>query len=548
MATNEPAIEHPTDAHGRKLVWTFGANDHIEELQADKIKDFKPSGSFFNDFQCLSAKCGIAMHPGFAPPRKQTSGGKPSTQATPENASQNPASNLSLHAILVGRAAMLIFRQVIPTSLHIEVLRLTSCCLDVECLGLLRAGLTEACSVAVLQLDWNPVEVPVDAVAVKTAFEAGQMQEIDELEKKRERQQAERTLRTFGEILASRFGDIASAMKALRLSAIKDRMHHEATAGIEPFPLALWIDAFHDVLGKGTAEAERIFSILDDPRYDGGDGFVAFSCLEDALQNLPALEQEEEANDPISKSFAAFVDAGSPLDVVSFRHCGLSRLECLSISRAFGQSQHLRALNLWGNDICDHGVAALAEALEVYYGLQFLGLGHNMVTHVGLESLCVPLGFSRIEDKTQADQVQKDIKERMKERDKRMKNPPVAKKDIHGNDRYIPEFPMSTCESQTDESGEYWLWGRNLTLKTLNLEHNPITDATAVMRLQPWGVGTMLLRGVPCAAELSQLFAEVEAKRTADTETAEEDPTEDKKRDSQGGQSPLGPGWTFMFQ
>merc|ERR1719201_1046560 len=96
----------------------------------------------------------------------------------------------------------------------------------------------------------------------------------------------------------------------------------------------------------------------------------------------------------------------------------------------------------------------------------------------------------------------------MKELEKRKKSPPVPKKDLHGGDRYLPDFHMPTIEANSDEAGDYWLWGRNMTLKTLNLEHNPITDAAVVMKLQPGGVGEIHLKGVPCAEELSKLLAE----------------------------------------
>jgi len=402
--------------------------------------------------------------------------------------------------------------------------------------------------VAVLQLDWNPVEVPIDAVALKTAYEANQKQDIDMLEEKREQQQAERTLRAFGEILTSRFGDVPAGMKALQRAVIKDRPHHEATAGMEPFPLAAWADAFHIVLNKGTAEADRIFSIIDGPLYGTGDGFVSFDSLATVLEGLQPLSQEEEAADPIGKAFGAFVDGTSPLDVVSFRNCSLGRLECMAIGRALGTSLHLRAINLWGNSICDLGAAALAQSFEVYYGLQFLGLGRNLVTHVGLEKLCEPLGFSRLTDKAQADQITKEGKEKMKEREKKMKNPPVPRKDMNGNDRYLPEFYIPTCEPQSDAAGDFWLWGRNMTLKTLNMEHNPIADAASVMNLQPMGVGDLLLRGVPCAEELSQLYAEAIKPPEADAEDpSQAEDTKDKSQEASGQRVPA-TGWRFIFR
>lgn len=243
MSSGDGVSELLTDAYGKKLTWEYGRNDHIEELPADRLKEFKPTNNFRTDYASLSSGCGIVVHPGFVPPPPASGkGGRPpgGKRPTPDNdpdvGPDNGGPVLTLHSILVGRAAMLVFRHIIPTSSHIEVLRLTSCCLDIESVGLLRAGLTESCSIAVLQLDWNPVEVPVDVAALRTAFEAGQKEEIDEIEKKREQLQAERILRSFGEMLTSRFGDVPTAMKAIHRAAIKDRLHHEATAGVEPFP------------------------------------------------------------------------------------------------------------------------------------------------------------------------------------------------------------------------------------------------------------------------------------------------------------------------
>jgi len=544
----ELADERPTDASGRRLIWTYGNNDHMDELPADKLKEFKATGSFRADFACLSAKCGIVTHPGFAPLERNS-------RLTPDNGADKAkeGSVLTLHSILVGRAAMLTFKHALATSLHLEVIRLTSCCLDAEALGMLRAGMTEACSVAVLQIDWNPVELPVDAVAFKAAFEAGQPVEIDALEQKRERQQEERSLRAFGEMLTSRFGDIATAMKAFHRAVIADRMQHEATAGIEPFPLSTWADAFHTVLGKNTAEAESIFSIIDGPHFGNGDGLSSFDSLETILQDLPPAVAEADAADPVGKAFGAFVDGSSPLDVVSFRHCNLGRLECVALGSSLGHSTHLRGLNLWGNNICDLGVAALAESFEVYYGLQFLGLGRNSITQVGLETLCAPLGFTRVDAKAQADQILKDIKDKGKDAGKgkdKKGAPPVVKKDRSGADRYLPEAYTPTCEQFSDAAGEYWLWGRNMTLKTLNLEHNPITDAAAVMRLQSGGVGEILLKGVPCAEELSRLLAEAASQRAAASPKPEGDPAlaeADQKAEAPDPREEAS-GWRFILR
>jgi len=543
---------YATDAYGRKLIWTYGANDSIEELPAEKLKDFKATGSFRSDFASLSGKCGIAVHPGFVPPPPAKASSAKSKESRPNKSpvpdepvpEKQESSVIAVQATLIGRGPMLVLRHVITTSLHIEVLRLTSCCIDFDAIMLLRASLTEACSVAVLQLDWNPLEVPVDSPAVKLALEAGSRQDIDALEQTRERQQADRTLRAFGELMAARCGDVARAMKAIQIEAVKDKPQYEETAGVEPFPLSKWMDAFHVVLNVGAAETDQIFSIIDGPFYGTGDGLASFHALESTIQGLPPLEAEDEANDPVGKAFGAFVDATSPLDVVSFRHCSIGRLDCVAISKAMSQSYHLRGLNLYGNKICDGACAVLAESFEIYQGLEFLGLGRNLVTHVGLERLCEPLGFTRIDDKAEAENVQKDIAAKSKEKPKAV---PAAKKDRHGVERYMPKPQLPTCEQKADESGDFWLWGRNLILQTLVLEHNPITDAAAVMKLQPMGVGEIQLRGIPCADELNTLI-DAAAAATSGAGDADSPVADDAPPPAAGAKDFPLPGWKLRFK
>jgi hypothetical protein len=65
----EPAVEESSET-GQRIVWNFGFNDFVEELPADKLKDFKPTGTFAADFSALSARCGVMLHPGFAPPAR----------------------------------------------------------------------------------------------------------------------------------------------------------------------------------------------------------------------------------------------------------------------------------------------------------------------------------------------------------------------------------------------------------------------------------------------------------------------------------------------
>ena len=77
----------------------------------------------------------------------------------------------------------------------------------------------------------------------------------------------------------------------------------------------------------------------------------------------------------VGAAFAAFVDSTSVLEFVSFRHCRLSRLETQCVAKSLSTCQHLRALNLWDNNIDDRGAAALGDAL-----------GHNFGLHMVTES------------------------------------------------------------------------------------------------------------------------------------------------------------------
>ena len=52
-------------------------------------------------------------------------------------------------------------------------------------------------------------------------------------------------------------------------------------------------------------------------------------------------------------------------------------MELPAIGACLATAVHLRALNLWGNKICDEAAGHLAGALEANFGLQFLGLGRR---------------------------------------------------------------------------------------------------------------------------------------------------------------------------
>merc|ERR1711971_981016 len=208
--------------------------------------------------------------------------------------------------------------------------------------------------------------------------------------------------------------------------------------------------------------------------------------------------------DPLAAAFAGFLSAPCILEIVSFGSCRIGHLEMVAMSQAFKSYQHLRALNLWGNRVCDNCCTLIAEALEGYSGLACIGLGRNVVTHVGLSRLCNAL-VKRVDTAKEADAVKKTIKDQMAQREKLQKKPPDPKKDGLGRERYVAPLQVDVIEDRHDpNTGEtYWLNFRNMTLKTINVEDNPISDIGEIKRLSLLGTGgNLILRGTPCAPEL----------------------------------------------
>merc|ERR1712048_1373723 len=92
----------------------------------------------------------------------------------------------------------------------------------------------------------------------------------------------------------------------------------------------------------------------------------------------------------------------------------------------------------------------------------------------------------------------------------------------------MPETHIDTIEEAKDENtgSSMWIWGRSCVLKILNLEQNPITDVPTVLRLLPYGCGDLVLRGVPCAQELTEAITlrdSVAAPRSSPSEEAPAD-------------------------
>lgn len=489
--TPEPQVLAPPGKRPPRGLWRCSSNDHIDKLPTEKIALFKPSGNLREDFLGLCTICGVVPHPAFSPPRTDVI----------EDEDKRPGPLISVQAFFFDHCSIDILRLVLPSAHHLETIRLSGCKLDIDMLVMLRSGLTDASTVTTVHIDWNPVELPPDVVAMRPGLGEDV---VDEFEQKRERLQKERRLRVFGELLGYP-RDVETAL-------LKVAQKHTPSVPdlLEVLDSKMWSQAFLDALGFAVDDSGEAFDILDSHPFGRGERLLWLGRLKEALSALPRISVEEEANDPVGAAFAGFADASCVLEFVSFRHCALSRVEAQCLGTALSGSQHLRALNLSGNRIEDRGAAALGDALEHNFGLQCLSLAHNWVTEIGLESLCQHLGVRWIA-KTEADKVLKRIKEQTKERDKREKEKekskaPTLKVDANGRPRYTPQPQIEQLEERMEiQSGvekKCWVHRRNVVLNVLNLERNRIADAEVVKRLQPSGVGDLVLRNNPCVPRL----------------------------------------------
>merc|ERR1719217_1059621 len=215
--------------------------------------------------------------------------------------------------------------------------------------------------------------------------------QLDNLERDRDKRDAQRRLRIFRELLLSTFGSLDAAFEQLKASKLAGDTG-ELTA-------TQWNELLEEKVKIQATESIELFDHLDGMHFGQGDGKVELMRVKQqlSLAELPNLSEEEEMQDPIGAAFAAFVNGTSVLENISFRYCDLGRIEGRQIGEAMKANQHLRTLNLYGNRICDGGVELIAEALEQHYALHYLGLGKNRVTHEGLRLICKGLGATRID-------------------------------------------------------------------------------------------------------------------------------------------------------
>eukprot|EP00445_Apocalathium_hangoei_P000966 CAMPEP_0203841312 /NCGR_PEP_ID=MMETSP0359-20131031/1310_1 /ASSEMBLY_ACC=CAM_ASM_000338 /TAXON_ID=268821 /ORGANISM="Scrippsiella Hangoei, Strain SHTV-5" /LENGTH=548 /DNA_ID=CAMNT_0050755699 /DNA_START=96 /DNA_END=1742 /DNA_ORIENTATION=- len=494
--------------------WSYGVNSHIKDELPDEAKAFKGSGSFRADFAALAKQCRVVAHTAFLPMRPAAAAAD-AVEAEAESPAED--AQLSAQSIMLDRPTVQVLRHAMSATTSLKVLRLSSCRLDAEMLRLLRLGLSETCTVARLQLDWNPLQVPHEnpSEARRIAAE-GSTEERAAVAKR----QHERRLREIAERTEARASAAAVAPSTSGEAVVNVELGAALLAAAEaedpgaPGKVldkqrdrSVWSELCNRMLRMPLEEAEELFEILNSTGFGKADGRVPLRRFEKAAAAArEAAAGVDESTDQVAAAFTCVIDATSPLEVVSFRCCNIARIEAQAFGRALAApSPHLKALNLWGNYICDRGAEALGKAFEANFGLQFLGLGKNLVTHIGLQHLCRALGVRRLTEKAEADPIMKQLKDLTKDRDKKMKGF-VPKVDGSGRERYNPGIYIPTCEEFKDAAGKpYWLHVRNVALKTMVLDHNPIMDAQAVWSLQPYGCGELVLRDTPCVEALKHL-------------------------------------------
>jgi hypothetical protein len=524
-----------------RQIWIYGINDHLETPVPEQVKGFDASGIFRTDFAGLCEKYGIVPHTALGPPRVEVEG-------------KNEEKTLTVSSMLLDRVSMQLMKCLIPTSLHLETIRFTSCKLDLDMLSLLRGGITESCTVQTLQIEWNALEVQLDTAQLKSINELSH-EELDDLERQRDKRDAQRRLRVFREQITGTWGSLDAAFEALRTLS-------KGGTATETITLADWNNLTEEKLQMPTTESSELFDLLDGLHFGEGDGKITFGRLRETLdpQNLETLTDEHEASDPIGEAFAQFVNSASILENVSFRQCDIGRIEGYQLGEALKTNMHLKSLNLSGNRICDRGVQVIGEALETHYALRYLGLSRNRVTHEGLKMLCAGLGATKVESEEKFKDLQKNTIPTDADKAKKLKAFPPPKKDAKGRERHQGPCHFDELEERTDEQGQmYWLWFRNTHFQTLNLEQNPISNLKVIEELQPYGVGDLFLRGTPVAKaflleeerkkkEAEKQAAEIPAGRPAPIEEKEEEKEEKPAEVEEPGEPEIRPkGWTIHY-
>jgi len=529
-------------------IWVYGINDHLD-VPGELPSGFEPTGMLGVDLRKLCSTVNAAVHPAFR--MKRAREGSPSKSQLPsshqdrrrpsmlvkapdmsallgglggmsmasmgfheEPKPPKEGPNLMVKSFLFDRTTISLIGLLLPTVQNIKVLSFSDCNLDCEMLRLLAQGLAEGnCSVESLQIEWNNLDLPLPTLAEEDLPLEGEEGEetsafdrasslLEARERKRYTLQSERLLTNFKEWLLSRFGSLEKAWENLP----KEHLPLEAPD-------------FHSLLferlGVSGSQVFEVFEVLDGPDYgaDGG-GLVTLQVLKEALESLPDTEDEdtEAEEDALGLSLAAFLQPSTVLESVSFRACSITRFElgpvCATLSKCPWQ---LRALNLWENRICDRGAELLANALDAYRGLEYLGLGRNRITDLGLQALCQPFKPVQLREDTELAAA----KDRITKQQAQAKSLADAKEkaqaqntEFQGRQRRASIPLVDELEERPSEdgsiSGPSFFLRKLSELRCLVLSENPIRSADVLETIQPFGPrgADLLLRCTPAATEL----------------------------------------------
>jgi len=526
------------------LVWVYGVNDHLDAPTAVP-GDLELTGMVSADFRRFCQALGAFPHPAFkerkGPEKPVVRSRRPSllnpapTSEEPEAPKEPPV--LSVRSILLDSMTMHILSLLLPFAHCLKVLCFSDCRLDCQMLGLLRDGLSGDCSVESLQLEWNPVELPLPATGEEDPTHDGESRRdshvsgaagegtrspgggsrgtVDDLEHKerlRYLAQSHRFLRCFRETLEARFSGLENAWSRL--------MGNGADADA-----LLSAGDFHDVLearlGISGAQVAEVFEVLDGPDYAAGQGKISLKELCEAVEAQPEADEEQDLQDPIGLALAPFLDADCILESVSFRACAIGRLELGPISATLTKCPwQLRCLNLWDNRVDDRGAAILGAALMPYRGLEYLGLGKNRLTQAGMIRITKPFQTEVLDEAAYQEILakrtqQESAKPKAEPKGKaKAKAKPEARRDSQSSSRRASALKGGRLKREAPKVEEEieevpsepptYIIRRPCELRTLTLSDNPISGAEAVEAIQPHGPrgAELVLRGTAAAAQL----------------------------------------------
>jgi hypothetical protein len=445
--------------------------------------------------------------------------------AKEEKSPENEDPVLAIRSMLLDRLTVHLLALLLPAAQNIKVLLFSDCRLDVEMLRLLKDGLTSTCSLEALQVEWNPLEVPLPTVeeleveaAAKAADAAAAAAASDGIsatlpetsegeattfdlefrERSRYRMQSQRTLQAFRERVADLFdGSLAAAFEALKAAGDADALLNSSE----------FQSVVETCLDVSWLQVVSTFEVLDGPDYAGGGGLVSLSSLQQALESLPENVVREGVVDPVGVALAAFVDPSSVLESLSFRACNIGRVELAVIGESLKQCPwNLRILNLWDNYLCDRCASLLASAVEEYRGFEYIGLGRNRITDAGLATLCAPFNLQVLDESTlkEKQELVKGQQEKLDADAKAKAKAKAAPAPTEGRHREAPQFTDELKEFPPEEGSSepsVWVFKRYHELKILNLSENPIKDVKALEELQLYGppLAELVLRGCPVA-------------------------------------------------